>query len=145
MPFSDVANDSTRMDSYFEEQYRWDKGNHHPLWAVSLGIQVGFVTYEVQMKSQFARINDLYVSTNHRRKGYGAEIVRLVLCHFDELGVEQIDLNVRRDNPHALEFWQAQGFGIASFRLRMYRDPKSKTAYTGALSSDMLMSGEAAG
>jgi len=57
--------------------------------------------------------------------------------------VERVDLDVRRDNPQALAFWQAQGFGIAAYRMRIYRDPDSGTvrssaaAYVGALSSDL--------
>jgi ribosomal protein S18 acetylase RimI-like enzyme len=51
--------------------------------------------------------------------------------------VERIDLNVRRDSPAALAFWQAQDFGIAGYRMRMYRDPERGTAYEGALSSDL--------
>lgn len=52
------------------------------------------------------------------------------------LKIEQID-HVRRDTPAALAFWQAQGFGIASYRLRQYRDPQRGVACRGALSSDM--------
>ena len=51
-------------------------------------------------------------------------------------GVELIECNVRRDNPQALAFWEAQGFRIALYRLRQYRDPKRGTSYVGALSSD---------
>jgi ribosomal protein S18 acetylase RimI-like enzyme len=61
---------------------------------------------------------------------------RWLLSHLDRLGVEQIDLNVRHDSPAALAFWEAQGFGIAVYRMRQYRDPKTGTAFVGALSSD---------
>ena len=58
-----------------------------------------------------------------------------------EKGIRQLDLNVRRDNPNALSFWEAQGFGIAGYRLRMYRDPETGTAYKGVLSSDFVGGG----
>ena len=54
----------------------------------------------------------------------------------DDLGIEQIDLNVRRDTPHALEFWQAQGFMIGHYELTQYRDPIKRIGFRGALSSD---------
>jgi ribosomal protein S18 acetylase RimI-like enzyme len=59
------------------------------------------------------------------------------------VGVERIDLYVQRDDPRALAFWQAQGSGIAGYRMRIYRDPESETvrssaaAYVGALSLDL--------
>ncbi len=81
-------------------------------------------------------VNDFYVLPEARRQGYGRAMVQWLLAHLDSLGVEQIDLDVRRDNPDALAFWQAQGFGIALYRLRQYRDPESGTAFVGALSSD---------
>lgn len=43
---------------------------------------------------------------------------------------------MRRDTPEALAFWEAQGFGIAGYRMRMYRDPKTGKAFKGVLSSD---------
>ena len=58
--------------------------------------------------------------------------------YFDEKGIRQLDLNVRRDNPNALSFWKAQGLGIAGYRLRMYRDPETGTPYKGVLSSDFV-------
>ncbi len=58
--------------------------------------------------------------------------------YFDEMGIRQLDLNVRRGNPNALSFWEAQGFGIAGYSLRMYRDTETGTAYKGVLSSDFL-------
>jgi ribosomal protein S18 acetylase RimI-like enzyme len=138
MPHSDVVNDPTRGDSYFVEQFSWQEGDDHPYWAVSKDMRVGFVSFEVEIEKRFAQLGNLYVSPNFRRKGFGTEIVRLVFGHLDDLGIEQIDLNVRRDNPHALNFWKAQGFGVALYRLRMYRDPADTTAYVGALSSDLV-------
>ena len=63
-------------------------------------------------------------------------MVKWVFAHLDNMGVERIDLDVGRDNPEALSFWQAQGFGMAGYRRRQYRDPGSGTAFVGALSSD---------
>ncbi|MBV7330555.1 hypothetical protein KFU94_20385 [Chloroflexi bacterium TSY] len=54
------------------------------------------------------------------------------------MGIEQIELNVRRDNPEALAFWQAQGFRIALYQMRQYRDPQTGQSFIGALSSDFV-------
>jgi ribosomal protein S18 acetylase RimI-like enzyme len=63
-------------------------------------------------------------------------MIKAVFTELDQLGVELIELNVRRDSPQALAFWEAQGFRIALHRLRQFRDPKRGTSYIGALSSD---------
>jgi len=69
--------------------------------------------------------------------------VRWLFGRLDRLGGERVDLHVQRDNPQALAFWQAQGFGTAGCRMRIYPEPESGTvrssaaAYVGALSSDL--------
>ncbi|MBN1811000.1 MAG: GNAT family N-acetyltransferase, partial [Anaerolineae bacterium] len=97
----------------------------------------GFVSLEVFTAQKRVFVGNFYIIPEERRKGYGTAMVAWLLSRLDSIGVEQIDLNVRRDNPAALAFWQAQGFGIAGYRLRMYRDPESGTAFEGALSSDL--------
>ena len=54
----------------------------------------------------------------------------------DGLGIERIDLNVRRDNPSALKFWESQDFMIGHHELTQYRDPHKRIGIRGALSSD---------
>jgi ribosomal protein S18 acetylase RimI-like enzyme len=90
---------------------------------------VGFVAYAVDEARKSASINDFYVVPEARRRGYGAAMVQAVYAQLDQLGVELVELNVRRDNPQALAFWVAQGFRIALYRLRQYRDPKTGKAY----------------
>ena len=87
---------------------------------------------------QSASIDDFYVVPDARRRGYGTAIVQAVYAQLDTHGVTLVELNVRRDNPQSLAFWEAQGFRIALYRMRQYRDPKSGTSYIGALSSDFV-------
>ena len=136
MPKANVIKDPEQREAYFQERFAWDGGNRHPHWAVAEGRRIGFIMFEVAGDQKRAWVEDFYVLPEVRRKGYGTAIVQWLSTHLDSLGVEQIDLNVRRDNPGALDFWQAQGFGIALYRLRQYRNPESGTAFVGALSSD---------
>lgn len=137
MPQAIVVRDPKQRDAYFQEQFAWDGKNNHPHWAIVDDCHVGFMTFEVSKEQKGARVNNLYVVPEKRRQGYGAAVVQWLFSYLDGLGVERIDLDVRRDNPKALAFWQAQGFGIAGYRLRQYRDPESGTAFVGALSSDI--------
>jgi ribosomal protein S18 acetylase RimI-like enzyme len=136
MPQSDVVKNPDRREAYFRECFTWAGGNRHPYWAVADGRSVGFVAYAVDAAKQSASIDDFYVVPEARRQGYGAAMVQALYAQLDMLGVALVELNVRRDNPHALAFWEAQGFRIALYRMRQYRDPKSGTLYIGALSSD---------
>ena len=97
---------------------------------------MGFFAYDLSEDSKSVFIGNFYVVPRERRKGHGTAMVQWLFSHLDGLGVERIDLHVRRDNPGALAFWQAQGFGVADYRMRQYRDPERGTAYVGALSSD---------
>jgi ribosomal protein S18 acetylase RimI-like enzyme len=136
MPKSNVVNDPDQWEAYFQKEFAWNGRNNHPHWATVADERIGFMTFEVVGNQKQAIINNFYIIPDKRRQGYGQVMVQWLFSHFDNLGIEQIDLNVRRDNPAALAFWQAQGFGIAGYRLRQYRDPKSGTAFIGALSSD---------
>ncbi|MDP6039787.1 MAG: GNAT family N-acetyltransferase [Candidatus Latescibacteria bacterium] len=143
MPDAPVCKSREVCDAYFDETFSWDKGNKHPFWALEDGVPVGFVSFEVekgtaQLDGKKAYVHNFYVAAEFRRKGYGSAIVNWLFEHLDGLGIERLDLNVRRDTPNALAFWEAQGFGIAGYSMRMYRDPKLGTAFKGVLSSDFV-------
>jgi len=136
MPQSDVVNNPDRQEAYFRACFPGAGGHRQPYWAIADGRRVGFVAYTVDAAQHSASIDDFYVVPNACRRGYGTAMVQALYAQLDTHGVECIDLHVRRDNPHAFAFWEAQGFRIALYRMRQYRDPKTGTSYIGALSSD---------
>lgn len=136
MPKAGVLKDAASREAYFRKEFGPDGTNKALFWAVQEGRRAGFVHFTLYEDEKRAYVEDFYVLPEVRRQGCGTAIVRWLLAYLDGHGIEQIDLNVRRDNPNALAFWQAQGFGIAGYRLRQYRDPGTGTAFKGALSSD---------
>jgi ribosomal protein S18 acetylase RimI-like enzyme len=136
MPHAPVIKDREQRKAYFAKRFTWDSGNRHPFWAKSDGRKIGFISFEISVANKSASVEDFYVALPERRKGYGSATVCALYAHLDKLGIELIELNVRRDNPNALSFWEAQGFRVASYGLRQYRDPKTGTGFIGALSSD---------
>jgi|RhiMetdeSRZDD1v2_1073273.scaffolds.fasta_scaffold134550_3 ribosomal protein S18 acetylase RimI-like enzyme len=136
MPQSDVVKNPERREAYFRECFTWAGGNRQPYWAIADGRRVGFVTYTVDAAKHSASIDDFYVMPDARRRGYGTAMVQAVYAQLDTHGVALVELNVRSVNPHAFAFWEAQGFRIALYRMRQYRDPKTGKSYIGALSSD---------
>ena len=140
MPFAAIWRTEESVGDYFSSRFGEASGNTVYL-AVSRKV-VGFLAFTETTQEKFAAIDDFFVMPAFRRRGIGTQMLQALLAELDSRGVEQIDLNVRRDNPDALAFWEKQGFGIASYRMRQYRDPASHTAYVGSLSSDFVDNGQ---
>ena len=135
MPQSPIMASEGKQRAYFARRFGWGPGATPPHWGIHNDRRVGFVNFSIE-ESQ-AQIHDFFVFHAERRKGYGRVLVQAIYDHFDAAGVTQIDLNVRRDNPNALAFWESQGFGIALYHMRQYRDPATGQRVGGALSSDV--------
>ena len=138
MPLADVIQDKPRRDAYFLRSFSWRDGDQPPIWAILNGYIIGFIHYTFDANSNCATIEDFYVAPHQRQKGYGTLMIQTLHKSLDALGVELIELNVRRDNPQARAFWEAQGFRIASYRMRQYRNPQTGHAFVGALSTDFI-------
>ena len=136
MPHSDILKNHESREAYFQERFAFGDGDLRLCWGVIDGRKIGFVAFVMNEAKHSAMIEDFFVAPEFRRQGYGTAMVRAVFAKLDQLGVELVELNVRRDNPQALAFWEVQGFRIALHRLRQFRDPEHGTAYIGALSSD---------
>ena len=80
--------------------------------------------------------NGDYADRGPRRQRVGSVMLRKTLTRFDQLGVEEVALTVRRDNPGARLFWQACGSMIGPQELKQFREPATGRAFLGALSSD---------
>lgn len=104
MPHADVVRDAQRREAYFQEEFPFDSDSKHLFWAMLGGRHIGFMTLEVNRENKSARVDDFYVVSEQRRRGYGSATVQWMFSHFGGLGAERIDLNVRRDNPDALAF-----------------------------------------
>lgn len=134
MPTADVLQSTERRDAYFHQTFSWQQVP--PQWAVVSDERIGFVHYTLALDQRRATIENFYVLPNQRRRGYGTALVRALYGQFDAAGIELVELHVLRTKPLALAFWEAQGFRIASFRMRQYRDPTTGHAFIGALASD---------
>ena len=134
IPKSAVLHDVKLQNAHFQQEFDWDDVTRRPHWLKAADQIVGFINFTVM--PPLGDIDDFFIVPEARRHGYGTQAISALCKHFDELGVEQVDLNVRRDNPVGLAFWQAQGFGIAGFLMRQYRDPATGTAVSGEVSSD---------
>lgn len=136
MPHSARVKNQQSREAYFQERFPFGDDSLSLFWGIVDGRRIGFVAFSLNHTEHSAMIEDFYVVPEARRRGFGTELVNTLSVKLDQLGIELVELTVRRDTPQALAFWEAQGFRIAGYRLRQYRDPKHGTAYLGALSSD---------
>ncbi|MCY3683787.1 MAG: GNAT family N-acetyltransferase [Gemmatimonadetes bacterium] len=136
MPHADTVCTSDSRDSYFADRFPLSSTEPRVFWGLSEGSPVGFISFSIS--GTRAEINDFYVVPAKRRRGIGTFLVKSAIEITDSLGIDRIDLNVRRDNPEALKFWEAQGFMIGHYELIQYRDPKKRVGFLGALSSDFV-------
>lgn len=136
MPHADIVRDAEQAARYFQEHFPLDRNDYWVQWALGAGEPVGFVAATLEAVRKKAMIEDFYVLPAERRHGYGTAIMHALYRQLDALGIELIELHVRRDTPEALAFWEAQGFRIALYRMRQYRDPEAGKSFVGALSSD---------
>ena len=134
IPHSDVIQDHAKRERYFTDRFE-PKTRKGYLGTVE-DKPMGFVVLSIYLEKQFATIDDFYVLPEMRRKGYGTVMVQAIYKLLDQQNIERIDLTVRRDTPQALAFWEAQGFRIAHYQLRQYRDPENGASFIGALSSE---------
>ena len=69
------------------------------------------------------QITNVAVHPDHRRKGYGAAIVRALLRHAKDARLDSVSLEVRASNSAAIELYKKAGFAEAGRRKGFYTKP----------------------
>ena len=69
------------------------------------------------------QITNVAVHPDHRRKGFGAAIVRALLRHAKDERLESVSLEVRASNTAAIELYRRAGFVEAGRRKGFYTKP----------------------
>ena len=122
MPDALVVRDPVRGEAAFLRRFRFDDAGSAHWWAVLDGTRIGFAKVDLRDDAgeRSAQVRDFYVEPEWRRRGHGRAFAEAMFAWLRAQGVEQIDLNVREDNPVALAFWRSLGFDLALYRLRRY-------------------------
>ena len=55
-------------------------------------------------------IDDIYISSDYQRQGYGHMLVEKLIDWFKDHSVTKVELNVYQMNTKGVEFWNKQGF-----------------------------------
>lgn len=69
------------------------------------------------------QITNVAVHPDHRRKGYGAAIVRSLLRHAKDAKLDSVSLEVRVSNTAAINLYKAAGFVEMGRRKAFYQKP----------------------
>ena len=129
MPKAQVLQTQEKREEYFKSEFA--SGVVFGAWAdVKL---VGYI--HLQVNDDVGSLDGIYIIPEARRQGNGTRLMNWAFAYFDQLGIGQIDIYVRRDNPKAKAFYEALGFGVAGYRMRLYRE--NGQILPGVLSSDL--------
>lgn len=82
------------------------------------GTVIGFILLQAKVRPDFAfvisgkycYIMDIIVTENHRRKGYGTELMNSAMDWARERGCNFINLDVLTNNPEAIRLYKKLGY-----------------------------------
>ena len=80
---------------------------------------VGFLLLEIMSRRPTATLVTIDIRTEHRRKGYGTELLERSEQTLREASISRYELQVDTGNAGALEFYRKHGFVIVN-RLKGY-------------------------
>lgn len=80
----------------------------------------GYGGLAAQPGSGTADIQTLAVASRSRRRGLGRTLLRALLAEAGALGVDEVLLEVRADNPEARALYESEGFAEIAQRPRYY-------------------------
>jgi ribosomal-protein-alanine N-acetyltransferase len=115
-----IENASFPIDAFSESDFRrlHSAHPHEFLVAEISGQVVGYVVGSVA--GGCGQIESLAVDDAARRRGIGALLVRRLLDRFRETGLRTCRLEVRTENPVAIDLYERLGFRVVGRRRRYY-------------------------
>jgi ribosomal-protein-alanine N-acetyltransferase len=121
-----LASESQTAAHWTREQYEdlldpYQARGHFALLAENNSRVLGFVV--VGTLNEQWEIENIVVDAARLQKGLGTDLVRAVVMRARELGVVEIDLEVRESNHAALGLYQKAGFRECGRRKGYYQNP----------------------
>lgn len=74
------------------------------------GYAVLAFSYGLEFGGREAIVTDLFISTRHRRRGYGARLLSMIIAFCRRTALYEIELHVTRENRAAMAFYKSFGF-----------------------------------
>ena len=103
-----------------ELAYFMSRAGAETIVAEEDGQIVAFLIMEVHRTRRTATIVTLDVRENHRRSGYGTQLLKRSEEMLGDFGVELYDLQVDVTNRNAIRFYKKHGFSIARILPKYY-------------------------
>ena len=78
---------------------------------IYLGFATIYYSFSSTIAEQIAILNDLYVLENHRRQGYGKQLVDYCINYLQSRGISTVRWSTTKDNAIAQQLYQKYGNG----------------------------------
>tara|TARA_B110000014_G_scaffold91459_1_gene62838 strand:+ start:252 stop:716 length:465 start_codon:yes stop_codon:yes gene_type:complete len=84
----------------------------------TVGYIIGFINknHPIFDLGKEALIDDFYVKSSHRTKGYGSKLYDNMIEWFKSNSIERINLNVYLNNSSGNDFWEKENFTTQFYR-----------------------------
>ena len=69
-----------------------------------------------------ARLDNLAVSSRHRKKGIGKRLATYILQYLKNIGIHKVTLEVRKSNTSAINLYRSLGFVTEGVRKKYYKN-----------------------
>ena len=90
-------------------------------------LPIGFITYS--LNTDAADLQDLFVLSEHRKKGVGYALVSAFTADATLRGAKKLFLEVRESNAPARGLYEKAGFTFLSVRKKYYSDGENAFVY----------------
>ena len=90
-----------------------DKGEVLFTWRQETGKIVGYIWGAIKQSidtGHVGQINELVVTTSHKRKGIGRQLFQSCIGWFRSQNVQRVEVSFNVQNPEASVFWTQMGF-----------------------------------
>ncbi len=65
-------------------------------------------------------IDDFYIEEKYRNKGFGSKLIEKVISYGNDNNIQNITLEVRKDNYNAIKIYEKYGFESVALREKYY-------------------------
>ncbi len=113
---------ASRMRQFIVNVHKQDK--NQILVAESNGKLIGYIIFEKQRDFpletayKWAYVHDLFVHSEHRRKGLATKLLQRTVKYLKASGAEYVMLGVRQNNEAAIKLYHKLGFKIRSLTMQ---------------------------
>jgi len=124
--YNELADELNKEELIDYRKNKLKEGNSVTVVSEDEESLTGFATISTKERSEifsrgkYAKVNEIFVKENFRRKGIASDLLNRLFEHAKELNCEQVELNVNVENEPGKRLYENEGF--ESEKIKMVRD-----------------------